>query len=52
MKGVDWYLMTSFFFTFLSLLECIVVERLLISEAKQIKDVGHDNKRLVIISVL
>ncbi|XP_068673982.1 gamma-aminobutyric acid receptor subunit alpha-2-like [Montipora foliosa] len=45
-KGVDWYLMTSFFFTFLSLLECIVVERLLISEAKQIKDVGQDNKRL------
>ncbi|XP_068716656.1 gamma-aminobutyric acid receptor subunit alpha-6-like [Montipora capricornis] len=43
-KGVDWYLMTSFLFIFLSLLECIVVERLLTSKAQESRDEGHDNK--------
>ena len=27
-KGMDWYLMTSFLFIFLTLVECIVVEKL------------------------
>ncbi|XP_068672886.1 gamma-aminobutyric acid receptor subunit alpha-6-like [Montipora foliosa] len=45
-KGVDWYLMTSFLFIFLSLLECIVVERLLTSKARESEDEGHDNKGL------
>ncbi|XP_068716657.1 gamma-aminobutyric acid receptor subunit gamma-2-like [Montipora capricornis] len=45
-KGVDWYLMTSFLFIFLSLLECILVERLLTSKAKENKDVGQDNQGL------
>ena len=27
-KGMDWYLMTSFLFIFLTLVECIAVEKL------------------------
>ncbi|XP_068673663.1 gamma-aminobutyric acid receptor subunit alpha-2-like isoform X3 [Montipora foliosa] len=42
-KGVDWYLMTSFLFIFLSLLECIVVERLSTSKAQERRDEEHDN---------
>ncbi|XP_048576350.1 gamma-aminobutyric acid receptor subunit beta isoform X2 [Nematostella vectensis] len=34
-KGVDWYLMTSFFFVFMSLVECVVVDRLLLKRKSQ-----------------
>lgn len=48
-KGVDWYLMTSFLFIFLSLVECVLVERLANDKKKvEIKEEGIDNEGLVI----
>ena len=33
-KGVDWYLMTSFFFIFLALAECVLVEKMMNKSAE------------------
>ena len=43
-KGMDWYLMTSFLFIFLTLVECIVVEKLWRREALKKKKL--EKKRL------
>ena len=48
MKGVDWYLMTSFLFIFLSLAECVLVERLGTAGGKESKIEGLENEGLVI----
>lgn len=37
-KGMDWYLMVCFTIIFLSLLECIVVDRLWRANARKIED--------------
>lgn len=49
-KGVDWYLITSFLFIFLSLVECVVVEKLESSASKEgaSKESGQENEDLVI----
>ncbi|PFX31232.1 Gamma-aminobutyric acid receptor subunit beta-2 [Stylophora pistillata] len=46
-KGVDWFLMTSFLFIFLSLVECVLVERLANENQKEeIKEEGINNEGL------
>ncbi|CAH3143612.1 unnamed protein product, partial [Porites lobata] len=47
-KGVDWYLITSFLFIFLSLVECVVVEKLESSASKEraSKESGQENEDL------
>jgi len=47
-KGVDWYLMMSFLFIFLSLTECVLVERLGTAGGKERKIEGLENEGLVI----
>ena len=42
--------MTSFLFIFLSLAECVMVERLGTSGRKESKDEGHQNEGLVMIN--
>ena len=44
--------MTSFLFIFLSLAECVMVERLGTSGGKESKDEGHQNEGLVMINLL
>ena len=48
MKGVDWFLMTSFLFIFLSLVECVLVERLANEKQnEENKEEGIHNEGLV-----
>lgn len=50
-KGVDWYLMTSFLFIFLSLVECVLVERLASKmKESEAKEKGLENEGLVILT--
>ncbi|XP_078347220.1 gamma-aminobutyric acid receptor subunit beta-2-like isoform X2 [Oculina patagonica] len=52
-KGVDWYLMTSFLFIFLSLVECVLVERLASKEKmKESEEQGLENEGMSISSRL
>jgi len=51
-KGVDWYLMTSFLFIFLSLVESVLVERMAskLKETEE-KEKGIENQGLVMLII-